>query len=128
MDIHVKFGISNLKLRQWYFWFSDFWSNSLVNKKSHDSGTSYNIYIKLEPVITIDKRNMATLQNLMMMTCGQIMTSSYFSVLWLTWSWSRIPNEWTIIFAFPLIATFHLRKDENRTKKSLTQFSYYCFE
>ena len=28
----------------------------------------------------------------------------------------------------PVIVTFYLTKTENRTKKSLTQLSYYCFE
>ena len=29
---------------------------------------------------------------------------------------------------FSLIVTFYLAKTENRTKKSLTQLSYYCLE
>ena len=34
----------------------------------------------------------------------------------------------TYIFISRLIVTFHLTKTENRTKKSLTQLSHYCFE
>ena len=29
---------------------------------------------------------------------------------------------------FSAVVTFFLAKTENRTKKSLTQFSHYCFE
>ena len=34
----------------------------------------------------------------------------------------------SVILIFSLIVTFYLTKTENRTKKSLTQLSYYCFE
>ena len=41
---------------------------------------------------------------------------------------SRIPNVWSIKRTFSLTATFYLTKPENRTQKSLTKLSYYCFE
>ena len=36
-----------------------------------------------------------------------------------------IPDAWSVILTFSIIATFYLTKTENRTKKSLTQLSYY---
>ena len=39
-----------------------------------------------------------------------------------------IPDACFLKLTFSLIVTFHLTKPENRTKKSLTQLSYYCFE
>ena len=41
---------------------------------------------------------------------------------------SRIPGAWSVVLTFSLKATFYLTKTENRTKKSLAQLSYYCFE
>ena len=38
----------------------------------------------------------------------------------------RIPETWSVILVFSL--TFYLTKTENRTKKSLTPLSYYCFQ
>ena len=43
-------------------------------------------------------------------------------------SGSPIPDAWSVTLTFSLIVTFYLRKTENRTKKFLTQPSYYCFE
>lgn len=38
---------------------------------------------------------------------------------------SQIPNAWSVIITFSLITTFYPTKNENRTKKSSTQPSYY---
>ena len=40
----------------------------------------------------------------------------------------QIPGSWSVKDTFSLILFFYLTKTENRTKKSLTQRSYYCFE
>ena len=40
----------------------------------------------------------------------------------------RIPDTKSAKVMFSVIVTFCLTKTENRTKKSLTQLSYYCFE
>ena len=68
--------------------------------------------MKLRPVITkLDKGNKATSKkNLTMKSCRQIVTSF------------PIYGQFTITIAF------YLTKPENRTKKSLTHLSYYCFE
>ena len=49
-------------------------------------------------------------------------------MVYLEQSGSWIPDAWSIKFTFSLTVTFYLRKTENRTIKSLTQFSYHCFE
>ena len=41
---------------------------------------------------------------------------------------SRIPDAESAKLMFSLIVTIYLTKTENRTKKSLTQLSQYCFE
>ena len=41
---------------------------------------------------------------------------------------NRIMNAWTVQPTFSLIVTFYLTNTENRTKKSLTQLSQYCFD
>ena len=63
-----------------------------------------------------------------MTSCQQIVTS--LSFLWfmtnLEQSGSRIPDTQCLKLIFSLIATFCLIKTEDRTKRSLTQFSHYC--
>ena len=41
---------------------------------------------------------------------------------------SQIPHAWSVTLKFSLTVTFYLTKTENRTKKSLTYLSHYCFE
>ena len=43
-------------------------------------------------------------------------------------SGSQIPDAESVKLIFSLKVTFYLVKTENRTKKSLTQLSQYCFE
>ena len=38
-------------------------------------------------------------------------------------SGSRIPSAWSVKLTFPLIVTFYPTKTENKTEKSLKQFS-----
>ena len=86
--------------------------------------------MKLGPVTKLDKRNTATSKkNLMMTSCRQIVTSwSFFQFMTnLQPSGSRIPDAWSLQLTFSLIVTFYVTKLENRTNKSLTQLSYYCF-
>ena len=80
--------------------------------------------MKLGPVTKLDKRNMETSKKLTMASCRQIVTSLSF----LEQSGSRIPEAWSVKFTFSLTVTFYLTQNENRTKKSLTQLPYYCFE
>ena len=41
---------------------------------------------------------------------------------------SQILEAWSVKLALTLTVTFYLTKTENRTKKSLTQLSHYCFD
>ena len=65
-----------------------------------------------------------------MTSCQQIVTSLVFFQFManLEQSRSRIPDAQSVKFTFSLTAAFYLTKIENRTKKSLTQLSHYCFE
>ena len=54
-----------------------------------------------------------------MTSCRQIMTWSTSQLMAdLEISGTRIPDAWSIILTFPLIAIFNFTKTENRTKKS----------
>ena len=66
-----------------------------------------------------------------MTSCRQIMISlSFFQLMIdLEQSGTPIPNAWSMVSTFSLIATFYPTKIENRTnKESLTGLSYYYFE
>ena len=69
-------------------------------------------------------------KNLAMTSCQQIVTSLVFFQFManLEQSRGRIPDAQSVKFTFSLTAAFYLTKIENRTKKSLTQLSHYCFE
>ena len=56
-----------------------------------------------------------------MMSRQQIMASSPFFrfIVDLEQSGTQIPDTWSMTLIFSLIAIFHLKKCENRTKKSL---------
>ena len=112
-----------------YFWCSDS-GQLLIDENFHDSRTSNNINMKLRPVTKLDKRNTLTLKTLMMRSCHQILTplSTFKFMSNLEQSGSRIPDSWSVKLTFSLIVSFYLTKAKRRTKKSLTQLSYHCFE
>ena len=85
--------------------------------------------MKLGPVTKLDKRNKTTSMTLAMTLCRQIVKSlSFFGFLAnLEQSRGRI-TETAAEVMFSVTATFCITKTENRTKKSLTQLSHYCFE
>ena len=64
------------------------------------------------------------------MSCWQIVMSlSFFGYLAnLEQSAGRIPDTESAEVMFSVTVTFCLTKTENRTKKSQTQLSHYCFE
>ena len=86
--------------------------------------------MKLGPVTKLDKRNKTTSKKLTLTSCRKIVTSlSFFGFLAnLEQSGGRIPDTESAKVMFSVIVTFCLTKTENRTKKSLTQLSHYCFE
>ena len=63
-----------------------------------------------------------------MTTCRQIVTSMSFSRFIAKLEQIRNLGAESIKLTFSLKVTFCLTKNENRTKKSLTQRSNYCFE
>ena len=87
--------------------------------------------MKLGPVTRLDKRKTALSKKKMMMaSCQQIVTSIPFSQFManLEQSGSWILDAWSVKLTFSLIVTFYITITENRTKKSLTQLLYCCFE
>ena len=78
--------------------------------------------MKLGPVTKLDKKNTLTSKKkLVMMSFHQIVMSLLFFQFManLEQSRSQIPDAWSV----ELTLSF-----ENRTEKSLTQLSHYCFE
>ena len=65
-----------------------------------------------------------------MTSCREVVTSlSFFGFLAnLEQSGGRIPDTESSKVMFSVIVTFFLTKTENRSKKSLTELSHYCFE
>ena len=86
--------------------------------------------MKLGPVPNLEKRNMETRKNSTMTSCRQIVTSLPFLqfIVNLEQSGSRIPDAWSVKLTFSLTVTNFLTSTEKRTKKSLTELPYYCFE
>ena len=85
--------------------------------------------MKLGPVTKLDKRNKTMLKKLLMASFRQIVTLSFFRfMVSLEQSGSRIPDAEFVKLTFSLTVTFYLMKTEDRTKKSQTHLSHYCFE
>ena len=86
--------------------------------------------MKLGPVTKSDKRNKKTSKKLRMTSCQKIVTSlSFFRFLAnLEQSGGRIPDTESAEVMLSVTVTFCFTKTENRTKKSLTKLSHYCFE
>ena len=103
---------------------------SLIKENCYNSRTSDDIGMKLGPVTKLDKRNRTTSMTLTMTLCRQIVTSlSFFGFLTnLEQSGGRTPDTDSTEVMFSVTATFCITKTKNRTKKSLTQLSHYCFE
>ena len=86
--------------------------------------------MKLGPETKFHKRSKATSKKLVMTSCPRIVTSlSFFQFMAnLDQSVSWILDARSEKLTLTLIITFYLTKTENRTEKSLTQLSQYCFE
>ena len=86
--------------------------------------------MKLGPVTKLDKRYKTRSKNLTLASCRKIVTSLSFSGFLANFeqSKSRIPDTESAEVMFSVIVLFCLTKTENRTKKSVTQLSHYCFE
>ena len=83
--------------------------------------------MKLVPVTKLYKKNTASLKKIdddvLSAYCDVILIFRFMANL--EQSGSRILDTWSVKLTFPLIVTFYLIKNRNRTKKPLTQVSYY---
>ena len=129
-DIRAKFGIHNLPKspdigQNIDGGISDFRisGQSLIKKNCHNSRTSDGIDMKLGPVTKLDKRNKTTSKKIDIDVIVIFRIFGQFGAV-------RRPDSGTESAKVMLlvIGTFCLTKTENRTKKSLTQLSHYCFE
>ena len=86
--------------------------------------------MKLGPVTKFDKRNKITSKKFDDDLMSKIVTSLLFFQFTgnMEQSISQIPDASSVKHIFSLIVTFYLTKTQNRTKKSITQFSHYYFE
>ena len=145
-DIRAKFGIPNSPQspdigQNSDGGISDFRisGQSLIKENGHNSWTSDDIDLKLGSVTKLDKRNKTTLKkfaddlmskkcdvivifDLMSKNCDVIVIFPIYSQFGAIWK----PDSRRIVCLY--IVTFCFTKTENRTKKSLTQLSHYCFE
>ena len=86
--------------------------------------------MKLRSVTKIDKRNKTTSKKFDDGVMSEILTSlSFFGVLAnLEQSGGRIPDTESAEVMFSVTVTFCFTKTANKTKKSLTYLSHYCFK
>ena len=85
--------------------------------------------MKLGPLTQLAKKNKTTSKpfddDVML---ANVMSLSFLE-FWPIWSSPEIGfRTESAEVMFSVIVTFYLTKTENRTKKSLTQVSHYCFE
>ena len=101
--------------------FSDFriFGESLIKRNYHNSRTSDNTDMKLGSVTKLYKRKETKSKKF----DDEFMSETVTSLSFFQFAAIRKPNSGRIS-----CKTFYLSKTENRTKKSLTQLSYYCFE
>ena len=85
--------------------------------------------MKLGSVTELDKRNKTRSKkfddDVMSADCDVIVIFRFMANL--GQSGSRIPEALSVKLTFPLKVTFYLTKNQNRTKKPLTQLSHYSF-
>ena len=86
--------------------------------------------MKLGPVTKLDKRNTVTLKKF----DDDVMSTNFdvnvFFPIYGQFAATRKPDSGRMVYKTNVFIknTFYLTKTENRTKESLTQLSYYCFE
>ena len=89
--------------------------------------------MELRPVTKLEKKKKITSKKIdvdVPTSCWKIVTSLSFFGFWanLEHSGDRIMDTESAEVMFSVTVTFCLTKTENRTKKSQTQLSHYCFE
>ena len=81
--------------------------------------------MKSGPVSKIDKKYNGNENDVMSANCDIIVISQIYDQFG---SFCKPNSGRMVLLAFSLKVTLNLTKTENRTKKSLTQLSYHCFE
>ena len=113
-----------LKFGQVYSWFPDFWSipykRKLAELKNqwwywHEASTSNQT--------RQGKQKNNVKKSWWLCHIRKLWRHDYFFDLWLIWSNPKAGFQ----THSSLLVTFYLREIENRTKKSLTQLSHYCY-
>ena len=111
-------GISDLQIS----------GQSLIIENCDNSQTSNDIDMKFGPVTRLGNRNTPSLKNWRWYHVGKFLTSVSFFQVNLKQFGSQISDAWSVKLTCSLVVTFHLTNIDNRTKKSLTQLSCYCFD
>ena len=109
---------------------SRFLVKSIIKENCHNSRTSDDIDMKLGPITKLYKRNKTTSKNFdEIRHARKLWRHCHFFNLWPIWSNPGSSSRRRVCkLMFSLKVTFYLTKTENRTKKSLTHLSHYCFE
>ena len=104
---------------------------SLIKENCDNSRTSDDIDMKLGPVAKFDKRNKTTSKKIdddvMSENCDVILIFLIYRQFGAIQK-LNCGRRACKTYVFNKKKPFHLTKTENRTKKSLTQLSHYCFE
>ena len=101
---------------------------SLIKENYHNFRTGDDIDMKLGPITKLNKRNKITSKKIWRWRhVGKLWRHCHYSGFWSIWR-GRIPDTESEKVMFSVIANVFLTKTENRTKKSLTKLSHYCFE
>ena len=95
---------------------------SLINVNGHNSSDDTDM--KLGPVTKLDKRNKATSK----IDNDVISTNCDIVVIFPIYGKFGAIKTHSLKIAFSLKVSFCLTKTENRSKRSLTQLSHYCFD
>ena len=73
--------------------------------------------MKIRPVTTLEKKNMATSKNWTITSCQQIVTSLFFLRIYGQYAAIQKLNSRRMVYKTSLTVTFYLTKPESRTKK-----------
>ena len=86
--------------------------------------------MRFGPVTKLDKRNKTRSKkfdvDVMSENCDVMLFFGFFANLEHSGGW--VPDTESAKVMFSVIVTLCITNTENRTKKSLTQLSHYCFE
>ena len=100
-----------------------------MNENCHNSRTSHDIDMKLGPLTKAEKSNTATSKKKM---DNDVMAEDFDVIVFFTICGHTVTirkrDSGRMVYKFSLTVTFYFTKLKIRTKKSLTQLSYYCFK